>query len=127
MLSLFRRRRLPAGARPDLAPEERVLAWAASANDAVVVVTNLGLWLPGVTRSARLGWHEIHKATWSGRALLVVPARVVATHETYTEMVDEDTVSITLLDPGSYRVISEPAAIQTPPRATTTSGAPIEF
>jgi hypothetical protein len=29
----------------------------------------------------------------------VVPARVAEEHETYAEMVDEDTVSVTLLDP----------------------------
>jgi hypothetical protein len=142
VLGLFRRRKLPADARPPLDRDERVLAWAGtiaslgdksaasvaslgdksevsvaslgdksvasvaslgdksevSANDAVVVVTNHGLWLPGLT-AARLGWHEIHKATWSGRALLVVPAREAESHETYTEMVDEGTVSITLLDP----------------------------
>jgi hypothetical protein len=63
------------------------------------VVTNLGLWLPGIDGSARLGWHEIHKATWSGRALLVVPAREVATHDTYTEMEDREPLSLTLLEP----------------------------
>jgi hypothetical protein len=99
MLSLFRRRRLPSGALPPLAADERVLAWGAAANDRVVVVTNLGLWLPGETGPVLLGWHEIHKATWSGRALLVVPARVVATHDTYIEMADTDTSSITLLEP----------------------------
>lgn len=98
-MSLFRRRRLPAASRPELQRDERVLAWATTANEAVVVVTNFGLWLPGITGSARLGWHEIHKATWSGRALLVVPARETEARETYTEMVDEGTVSVTLLDP----------------------------
>jgi hypothetical protein len=99
---MFRRRRLPAGARPALDRDERVLAWAGttSADDAVVIVTNAGLWLPGLSGSARLGWHEIHKATWSGRALLVVPARAEESHETYTVMVDEDTISVTLPDPG---------------------------
>jgi hypothetical protein len=46
-----------------------------------------------------LGWHEIHKATWSGRALLVVPAAVAATHDTYAEMADRPTLNVTLLDP----------------------------
>jgi hypothetical protein len=99
MPGLFRRRKLPADARPPLDRDERILAWAGATNDAVVVVTNFGLWLPGLTGSARLGWHEIHKATWSGRALLVVPAREAESHETYVEMADEGTVSITLLDP----------------------------
>ena len=86
-MALFRRRRLPAGARPPLDRDERVLAWAGAPNDAVVVVTNFGLWLPGISGSARLGWHEIHKATWSGRALLVVPARVKEAFDGYAEMV----------------------------------------
>ena len=96
---MFRRRRLPAGARPPLADDERVLAWASATGEAVVVVTNLGLWLPGVSGATRLGWHEIHKATWSGRALQVVPAWEVATHDTYAEMADADPLTVTLLDP----------------------------
>jgi hypothetical protein len=39
------------------------------------VVTNLGAWLPGA--ASRLGWHEIHKATWSGRQLALVASREV--------------------------------------------------
>jgi hypothetical protein len=108
---LFRRRRLPAGARPPLADDERIIAWASEAafaapeaagvgaRQAVVVVTNLGLWLPGASGPTRLGWHEIHKATWSGRALRVVPAYEVAAHETYVEMADADPLTATLLDP----------------------------
>ena len=95
----FRRRRLPASARPPLADDERVVAFAGAAGDAVVVVTNLGLWLPGVSGPTRLGWHEIHKATWSGRALQVVPAYEVAAHGTYVEMADGDPLTVTLLDP----------------------------
>lgn len=96
---MFRRRKLPADARPPLADDERVLAWASTAGEAVVVVTNLGLWLPGTTGATRLGWHEIHKATWSGRALQVVPAWEVAEHETYVEMADAKPLTVTLLDP----------------------------
>jgi hypothetical protein len=101
MLRLFRRRRLPAGSRPPLDRDARVVAWAATTGDEVVVATNRGLWLPsaGGGYAPRLGWHEIHKATWSGRALLVVPAREVETHEGYVEMADRETVSVTLLDP----------------------------
>ena len=98
-VGLFRRRRLPAGARPPLADDERILAWAGATGDAVVVVSNLGLWLPGISGATRLGWHEIHKAVWSGRALQVVPASEVTTHETYAEMVDADSLTVTLLDP----------------------------
>jgi len=96
---MLRRRKLPAGARPPLADDERILAWAGTSGDAAVVVTNLGLWLPGISGATRLGWHEIHKATWSGRALQVVPAREVGTHGTYAEMTDADPLTVTLLDP----------------------------
>jgi hypothetical protein len=96
---LFRRRKLPAAARPPLADDERVLAWAGATGETVVVVTNLGLWLPGVSGATRLGWHEIHHATWSGRSLRVVPARETAEHETYVEMADSDPLTVTLLDP----------------------------
>jgi hypothetical protein len=98
-MSLFRRRRLAAAKRPPLAANERVLAWASAAGDAVVVVTNVGLWLPGISGPTRLGWHEIHKATWSGRALKVVPAYETANRETYAEMTDADPLTVTLLDP----------------------------
>lgn len=98
-MRLFRRRKLAAAKRPPLADHERILAWAGAAGDAVVVVTDLGLWLPGLSGPTRLGWHEIHKATWSGRALQVVPAYESATHETYVEMTDADPLTVTLLDP----------------------------
>ena len=100
VLRLFRRRRLPAAARPPLAAGERVVAWAGATGDALVVATNLGLWLPVATGFApRLGWHEIHKATWSGRSLRLVPARAVAAHEGHVEMADEEPIEVTLLDP----------------------------
>jgi hypothetical protein len=90
----LRRRRLPADRRPDLGPEERVLAWA---GEDVLVVTNYGVWLPGA--AGRLGWHEIHKATWSGRQLTLVPAEAVETFPEYSVVVDLPAVTHTLLDP----------------------------
>jgi len=107
---MFRRRKLPTAGRPPLADDERVLAWAGvgerqvragsnAAGEAVVVVTNLGLWLPGPSGPTRLGWHEIHKATWSGRSLRVVPARETAEHGTYVEMADSEPLTVTLLEP----------------------------
>jgi hypothetical protein len=99
VLSLFRRHRLPAAARPPLSADERVLAWAGTADEGVVIVTNLGLWLPGAPERVRLGWHEIHKATWTGQVLVVVPAREVAAHDTYVEMADADPVRVSLPTP----------------------------
>jgi hypothetical protein len=97
-VSIFRRRpKLPEALRPDLEPDERVVAWAAVADDQVLVATNRGLWLPG---RGRLGWHEIHKAAWSGRELRVTPAEVAEKRDGYTVLVDGPVVSYLLLDPG---------------------------
>jgi len=96
-VGLFSRRKLPVGRRPKLAADERVLAWAGATGDDVVVVTNFGLWLPESTE--RLGWHEIHKATWSGRQLALVAAHEVARDDGYTVMEDLPPLVVTLLDP----------------------------
>jgi hypothetical protein len=96
-MRLFRRTpRLAADRRPDLAPDERVLAWA-EAPSGVVVATNRGLWLPG--RDARLGWHEIHKATWSGRDLVVTPAELVEQREGYAVTADRRPETYPLAEP----------------------------
>lgn len=96
-MTLFRRKpKLPADKRPALDRDERVLAWADSGGGAVVA-TNRGLWLP---ERDRLGWHEIHKATWSGRELTVTPATVVEEREGYTVVADAAPLSYLLLDPG---------------------------
>jgi hypothetical protein len=97
MLGLFKRRRLPAERRPRLDADERIVAWAGAVGDDVVVATNFGLWLPSATE--RLGWHEIHKATWSGRQLALVAAREVAEADGYTVMEDLPVLVLTLLDP----------------------------
>lgn len=96
-MGLFKRRRLPAERRPRLAAEERIVAWAGATGDEVVVATNFGLWLPG--GAERLGWHEIHKVTWSGRQLALTAAREVAQAGGYVVMEDLPTLIVTLLDP----------------------------
>ncbi|WP_245736779.1 hypothetical protein [Micromonospora pattaloongensis] len=99
-MALFRRRpKLPADRRPALDRDERVLAWSAVADsEAVVVVTNRGLWLPA--QPARLGWHEIHKAVWSGTELAVTPAHVVAERDGYRVVADRPVQSYRLREPG---------------------------
>jgi hypothetical protein len=99
-----RRRKPPANVRPALERNERVLAWARAADQpsAAVIVTTLGLWLPG--REGRLGWHQVHKATWSGSKLTVVPSRPVgdgvgADGPAYTVMADDAAVAVSLADP----------------------------
>ncbi len=101
-----RRRRLPAEARPALSADERIVAWAGvdgEADDGALVATNHGLWLPG--RDERLGWHEIHKATWSGRVLTVIPGEPAAPSqdgesEPAVPVVDGEPVAYQLLEPG---------------------------
>lgn len=102
MFGFLKKRRLPAGVRPELAADERILSWAGTVGDAVVVVTNLGLWLPGA--GERLGWHEIHKATWSGRQLALIAARELPaggleSSGDYVVMQDQPPLVLTLLDP----------------------------
>jgi hypothetical protein len=92
---ILRRPRLPREDRPPLAPDERILSWAES-DAGVLVATNLGLWLP----PGRLGWHEIHKAQWDGRALVITAARLVEERSGYTVVEDLPPVPFTLPSPG---------------------------
>jgi hypothetical protein len=97
MVSFLRRRpKLPAALRPPLEPDERVLAWAA-ADASAVVATNRGVWLP---ERGRVGWHEIHKAAWSGRELRITPAEVAEERAGYTVLVDAPVLTYLLLEPG---------------------------
>lgn len=98
MWGLFRRgARLPADQRPPLDRDERLLAWSTSATGPLVV-TNRGLWLPG--RDTRLGWHQVHKAVWSGETLVVTPAEAVSEHDGYAVVADGPAISLDLPDPG---------------------------
>lgn len=94
---LRRRPKLPAGLRPALGPDERVLAWAAVEPEQAIVATNHGLWLPD---GKLLGWHEIHKAAWSGRELRITPAEVAEQRSAYTVLVDGPIMVFLLLEPG---------------------------
>jgi hypothetical protein len=99
-MGIFKRRpKLPADERPALDREERVVGWARVGGDGgVLVVTNRGLWLPG--EEHRIGWHEVHKATWSGSVLAVTPAEVVTVREGYAVLADRPVRSLPLPDPG---------------------------
>jgi hypothetical protein len=97
MVNFLRRRpKLPAALRPPLDFGERVLAWAAFGPDQAVVATNRGVWLP---ERGRLGWHEIHKAAWSGRELRITPAEVAEERSGYTVLVDAPVLTYLLLEP----------------------------
>ena len=110
---VFGRRKPPRSLRPKLDKGERWLAWARSADDPgrAVVVTTLGLWLPG---RARLGWHQIHKATWSGSRLTVIPSVPVGDPVpldgagSYAVLADDEPVTVTLTEPGDV-----PAEVRT--------------
>ena len=94
---LRRRPKLPASLRPSLGPQERVVAWAAVGEDGALVATNRGLRLPD---GRRLGWHEIHKAAWSGRELRITPAVVAEERDGYTVLADGPVEGFLLLSPG---------------------------
>ncbi|HEY7272881.1 MAG TPA: hypothetical protein VH502_09125 [Actinoplanes sp.] len=97
MSFLQRRPKLPAALRPPLDSDERVLAWAAFGPDQAVVATTRGVWLPD---RGRLGWHQIHKAAWSGRELRITPAEVAEERSGYTVLVDAPVLTYLLLEPG---------------------------
>lgn len=108
-------RRLPPGMRRPFDSDERILGWATVSSDgdgdgdgegdgdgdgaAGLVATTRGLWLPG--RDERLGWHEIHKATWDGVRLTIIAASEVAAGDGYHVMVDDLPVDYRLRAPGS--------------------------
>jgi hypothetical protein len=96
-MGLLRRRKIPAAARPKLDRDERVVAWASTSEGKAAVVTNLGLWMPD---RERIGWHEIHKASWAGTRLTVVPSVLVAERDGYDVMADDAAIDVALSEPG---------------------------
>jgi hypothetical protein len=119
VFALFRRLvrgapRMPPARRPPLEPDERVVAWAVVSESDTVIATNRGLWLPepptgdldgpdgpdGPPGPVRLGWHEIHKAVWSGRQLAVTAAEVVEQRDGYALVADRPARTYVLLEPG---------------------------
>jgi hypothetical protein len=49
---------------------------------------------------ARLGWHEVHKATWTGEKLEIIAARVAEHASGYEVVEDLPTVGFPLAEPG---------------------------
>jgi hypothetical protein len=96
-MGMLRRRKIPAAARPKLDRDERVVAWASTSEGKAAVVTNLGLWMPD---RERIGWHQIHKASWAGTHLTVVPSTLVAQRDGYDVMADDAAIDVALSDPG---------------------------
>jgi hypothetical protein len=102
MVRLFRRR-LPGRLRPRVARDERIVAWACTSDGAALVATNLGLWLPG--RSDRLGWQQIHKASWEQPVLRVVPAQRLGDGDGYEIVADGPDVSYILAEPAALPAV----------------------
>ncbi len=96
---LRRRPSLPSALKPPLVAGERVVAWSLVTDEQAVVATNYGLWLPSAP-GKRLGWHEVHKAAWSGRELRITPAEQAEERDGYTVLVDGPILAFLLLDPG---------------------------
>ncbi|MFC7546036.1 hypothetical protein [Plantactinospora sp. GCM10030261] len=53
-----------------------------------------------VAGSRRCGWHEVHKAVWSGRELTVTPAERIAERDGYQVVADLPARTFLLLEPG---------------------------
>lgn len=92
---------VPAGAVGALAADEHVIAVAELDGGGHLVVTSLGLWLPGPDGPRRLGWHLVSRASWASGVLSVVEARegaVVAAGVVL--LVDLPEQRLRLADPG---------------------------
>lgn len=94
---LVRRDDLPAGFSGRLDPDEHVLGSAALAGGGHLVVTTLGLWLPG---AERLGWHMVSKASWQNGAIALVEAREVDVAAGAVLIEDRPARRLRLTDPG---------------------------
>jgi hypothetical protein len=70
---VFGKDKPPGEALAGLLPDERVTAWGVASAGDVVVATPRGLWLGSGEDRSRLSWDAIHKATWSGDVLTVLP------------------------------------------------------
>ena len=105
-MGLFRRlfgSGAPDGFTGTLEPEETVIA-SAPVRDGHLVVTSLGLWVPG---PRRIGWHLISKVKWEG-ALRVVEATEASTEGPVVLLEDLPAQRFAVDDPGKVlRAISQ--------------------
>lgn len=106
-MGLFRRlfgSGAPDGFTGELEPDEVVVASAPVQGGGHIVVTTLGLWLPG---PRRVGWHLISKVKWES-ALKVVEAREAATEGPVVLLEDLPAQRFALDDPSKVmRAISQ--------------------
>ncbi|SDH37148.1 hypothetical protein SAMN05216553_12077 [Lentzea fradiae] len=106
-MGLFRRlfgNGAPDGFTGDLEPEETVVAHTPVQSGGHLVVTSLGLWVPG---PRRIGWHLVSKVKWEG-ALRVVEASEAATEGSVVLLEDLAPLRFGVDDPGRVlRAISQ--------------------
>ncbi len=94
----------PDGFTGSLEPDETVVAFAAVTGGGHLVVTSLGLWVPG---PRRIGWHLISKVKWEG-SLRVVEAREAGVFESVVLLEDLAPQRFALEEPGRVmRAISQ--------------------
>ncbi|WP_434448710.1 hypothetical protein [Lentzea sp. E54] len=67
----------PDGFTGTLEPDETVIAFAAVQSGGHLVVTSLGLWVPGEP-PRRIGWHLISKVKWEGTLRVVEASEAAA-------------------------------------------------
>ncbi|GHH59849.1 hypothetical protein [Lentzea cavernae] len=96
----------PDGFTGSLEPEETVIAHAPVTSGGHLVVTSLGLWVPGES-PRRIGWHLISKVKWEG-ALRVVEASEASTEGPVVLLEDLPAHRFALEDPRKVlRAISQ--------------------
>lgn len=74
---LARREKPPASVLSELDEGERVLAWADTDQDTVVVATNVGLRWPFRDGGRRVPWEQVDKVVWRDNVLALTEADVV--------------------------------------------------
>lgn len=73
---LNRREKPPADVLAALDPDERVLSWADTSGEDVVIATTLGLWWPGPAGRRRIAWQYVDKVVWQAEVMSVTEAEV---------------------------------------------------
>jgi hypothetical protein len=77
-VALFtRRERPPADLVARLDPDDRVLSWADTANDQVVLASRFGVWWPAPEGPRLIRWQYIDKAVWRDGVISVIEADLV--------------------------------------------------
>lgn len=77
-MPLFGRRESPpADVVARFSRDERVLSWADTADDQVIVATQQGVWWPDAAGARRIPWQHVDKAVWRDGTLSIVEADVV--------------------------------------------------